>query len=465
MHYIYEETTTLDQRCYTTFGLTPEILMEHAGLSLARAVKKKLTRKHRALFVCGMGNNGADGIVAARILHGAFNVSIYLPFELKSDLAKLQLERARKVGVPIVNELADADVYVDALFGAGLNRSLDQSTCQLLETLNSKQGYKIACDIPSGILSDLTLSASIFQAHETITMGALKLGLFNDNVKDAIGALNVANLGVARSHYETPSSIFLLQKSDLKLPIRIKKNANKGSFGHVAIVQGRKEGAAQLAGLGAFHFGVGLVTLIGEKPKKLPVYLMNSTTLPKTANVIVAGMGLEMPFDEEALQTLLLSHTLPLVIDASLSHHPLITEIIASKKPVVLTPHPKEFSSILELVCKEKISVEAIQANRFEYAKRFSLAFPHVVLVLKGANTIIAHNGELFINTYGTQALAKGGSGDVLAGMIGALLAQGYTPKDAAISASLAHALVSRKSTCNNFALTPIDICKGLKWL
>ena len=106
-----------------------------------------------------------------------------------------------------------------------------------------------------------------------------------------------------------------------------------------------------------------------------------------------------------------------------------------------------------------------IQQNRFKHAKRFSLAFPHVVLVLKGANTIIAHNGELFINTYGTQALAKGGSGDVLAGMIAALIAQGYTPKNAAISASLAHALVARAFTCNNFALTPIDICKGLKWL
>ncbi|QIR75835.1 NAD(P)H-hydrate dehydratase [Sulfurospirillum diekertiae] len=465
MQYVYEETASLDERCYTTFGLTPEILMEHAGSALARAVKKKLTCKKSALFICGMGNNGADGIVAARLLHGAYNISIYLPFELKSALAKRQLERAKKVGVVIVDELINADIYVDALFGAGLNRPLDTFTCKLLETLNTRKGYKIACDIPSGILSNLTLSSVIFQANETITMGALKLGLLNDNVKDAVGDIKVAKLGVSRSQYETLSPLFLLRKSDLKLPIRVKKNANKGTFGHAAIVQGSKEGAARLAGMGAFHFGAGLVTLIGEKPKKLPLYLMNSETLPKNANVIVAGMGLEMPFDEIALKTLLLSNDLPLVIDASLSHHPLIVEIIASQKPVVLTPHPKEFSAILELTCKEHISVEMIQANRFEHAKRFSLAFPHVVLVLKGANTIIAHNGELFINTYGTQALAKGGSGDVMSGMIGALIAQGYSPKDAAINGSLAHALVSRAFTCNNFALTPVDICKGLKWL
>lgn len=465
MRYVYEETSSLDERCYATFGLTPEILMEHAGVALARAVKKRLTRKKSALFVCGMGNNGADGIVAARMLHGPYTVSIYMPYELKSGLAKLQLERAQKVGVVIVNELIDADIYVDALFGAGLNRPLDKTTCHLIETLNAKEGYKIACDIPSGILSNLTLSPTVFKADETITMGALKLGLFNDNVKDNVGKINVANLGIARKQYEVPSTTVLLQKSDLKLPFREQKNSNKGSFGHVAIVQGSKEGAAHLAGMGAFHFGAGLVTLVGEKNKKLPEYLMSSRTLPKNANVIVAGMGLEMPFDEEAITSLLLGNTLPLVIDASLSHHPLVTKVITSKKPVVLTPHPKEFSSLLELLCKEKISVEAIQSNRFEHAKRFSLAFPHVVLLLKGANTIIAHNGQLFINTYGTQALAKGGSGDVLAGMIGALIAQGYSLKDAAIHASLAHALVSRKFMGNNFAFTPIDICKGLKWL
>lgn len=465
MHYVYEETSHLDERCYSSFGLSPEILMEHAGLCLALAVKKKLTCKKSALFVCGMGNNGADGIVAARLLHGAYNVSIYLPFELKSKLAKEQLTRAQKVGVPIVQTLIDADVYVDALFGAGLNRALDDVTCKILEELNAKKGYKIACDIPSGILSDLTLSSTIFNAHETITMGALKLGLFNDTTKDAVGKIKVARLGIAKNLYETPSSTFLLRKRDLKLPFRKKQNTNKGSFGHVAIVQGAKQGAAQLAGMGAFYFGAGLVTLVGETSKKLPIYLMNNNTLPKNSHVIVAGMGLEMPFDSLHLKTLLLSNPLPLVIDASLSSHPLINDIIMSQKPMVLTPHPKEFSAILELTCKEKVSVEEIQSNRFKYAKRFSLAFPHVVLVLKGANTIIAHKDELFINTYGKPSLAKGGSGDVLSGMIGALIAQGYALKEAAIHATLAHALVSRQSTCNNFALTPMDICKGLKWL
>ena len=465
MHYVYEESSHLDNRCYEELGLSSEILMENAGNALAKAVKKRLTCKGKALFVCGAGNNGADGIVAARMLYKDYDVALFLPFGVQSKMAKLQLERAQKVGVLIVESLSKADVYVDALFGAGLNRPLDIPTCELLKELNAREGYKIACDIPSGIMSTLELSNVIFQADETITMGALKYSLLHDNAKDAVGKIKVANLGVSRKIYETPSDMFLLQKQDLKLPLRNKKNSNKGSFGHVAVVCGQKEGACVLASMSAFHFGAGLTTAIGDKIKNLPPYIMHSKTLPKSANVIVAGMGLEEPFDEGMVRSLLFDNALPLVIDASLCYNLIIKEIVESQKAIVLTPHPKEFVSILKLTCNEEIDTEKIQQNRFKYAKLFSQKFPHIILVLKGANTIIAHENQLYINSFGTQALAKGGSGDVLAGMIGSLIAQGYSPKDASISASLAHALVAKKLTCNNFSLTPIDLCKGLKCL
>ena len=466
MQQVYEETATLDERCYQLFDLTPEVLMEHAGMALAHEVKKKLSSKKSVLFLCGMGNNGADGMVAARILHGDYHVRIFLPCAPKSLLAKRQLERAIKAGVLVVSELIDADIYVDALFGAGLNRMLDERMCGLLKEVNAKKGYKIACDIPSGILNDLRLNQVIFKADKTVTMGALKVSLFHDNVKDYVGKIKVANLGLSKTTYqEIATDTYLLRKKDLKLPYRRQKNSNKGSFGHVAILQGSKEGAAHLAAMGAFHFGAGLVSVLGEKKGKYPPYLMYSAQLPKNANVIVAGMGLEMPFDEASVRHLLCENPHPLVIDASLCHHGLINVLLKIQKPLVLTPHPKELSAIWRIVFGEDVSVEQIQANRFFYAKYFSTHFPHAVLLLKGANTIIAFDGELFINTYGTQALAKGGSGDVLSGMIGALLAQGYSPKDAAISASLAHALSLKKLKENNFSFTPLDICKGLKWL
>lgn len=465
MHYVYPETTSLDQRCYDMFELTPDLLMEHAGMGLAKEVKKKLLFQKKALFICGSGNNGADGIVAARILYGRFDVALYLPFGTTSTLANIQLARAKKCGVPVVEKLNDADVYIDALFGSGLNRPLNEQTCTLIEALNAKKGYKIACDIPSGILRDHTTNSTIFRADKTVVMGAYKECLFNDGVKDFVGSLNVVPLGISPMAYEVSNQTFLLQKKDLKLPFRVFKNTHKGEFGHVAILMGEKKGAAVLAGKGAFHFGAGLVSLIGDTPLKIPSYLMRTLILPHNCNVIVAGMGMDGLFDANVLETHLLSNALPLVIDASLCYHPLIKEIINSQKPIVLTPHPKEFSALLKLTCNEDIDTPSIQKNRFFHARRFSLLFPHLVLVLKGANTLIAHQGEIFINTFGTQALSKGGSGDVLSGMIGALIAQGYTLKDAAIHASLAHSLVSKKLTCNNFALTPNDIYKGLKCL
>lgn len=465
MHFVYEETESLDNRCYEKFGLSSEILMEHAGLALARAVKKKLTCKQKALFICGVGNNGADGMVAARILHKTCDVFLFVPFGAKSEMAKLQLQRAQMLGIPIVDHLTKADVYIDALFGSGLNRELDEQSTKLLQELNTKEGYKIACDVPSGISSHLKRIKIAFLADETITMGALKSCLLQDNVKDIVGRIKVANLGISRQNYEIPSEMFLLQKSDLNLPFRKTKNANKGTFGHVCVLRGQKEGASILSCMGAFYFGAGLVSVMGEKMKKLPPYIMQTKILPKNASVIIAGMGLEEPIDENKLKEILLSNALPLVIDASLCYSEVIKAIVESKKEVVLTPHPKEFASILKLTCNEKVDTDGVQNDRFGYAKLFSQKFPHVVLVLKGANTIITHEGILYINTFGTQALSKGGSGDVLSGMIGSLIAQGYSPKEASISASLAHALVAKKLTCNNFSLTPIDLCKGLKWL
>ena len=196
MRQVYLETASLDQRCYDVFGLTPEILMENAAFALAKAVRKRTPKNGQVLFVCGTGNNGADGIAAARMLHKELNVEIYLPFGAKSKLAQVQLQRAQNLGVSVVSDISDADVYVDALFGAGLNRPLDEASVELILALNKKDGYKIACDIPSGIRSDFVAERAIFRADESVVMGSLKLCLLSDGVKDSVGKLKVANLGL-----------------------------------------------------------------------------------------------------------------------------------------------------------------------------------------------------------------------------------------------------------------------------
>ena len=152
-----------------------------------------------------------------------------------------------------------------------------------------------------------------------------------------------------------------------------------------------------------------------------------------------------------------------LVIDADLCYEPRTLELLNSKN-IVITPHPKEFASLLELANLGKFDANAVQKNRFKLAQIFSRNFK-CVLVLKGANTLIAQGGEVYVMTHGSAALAKGGSGDALSGIVAGLLAQGYDPLNAAISGTLAHALAAREININDYALTVADVIKGLKCL
>jgi hydroxyethylthiazole kinase-like uncharacterized protein yjeF len=132
---------------------------------------------------------------------------------------------------------------------------------------------------------------------------------------------------------------------------------------------------------------------------------------------------------------------------------------------IVLTPHPKEFVSLLKLCDIADISVEELQNNRFLYVKEFCKKYPNVVLLLKGANVIISSNEKIYVNSFGNATLSKGGSGDVLSGLIGSLLAQGYNSLDAAINASLAHAMAARNYPKNNYSLTPSDLVEEIRKL
>lgn len=463
MKNLFYEVNSLDKRCYEEFFLSEDILMEHAALSLANEVKKLTCKKTKVLFICGSGNNGADGIAAARMLVSEVDVSILLPLGVKSEMAKLQLQRAQSLHVKITKELEVAEIYVDCLFGSGFKKEMSEEICNLLDTLNKREGRKIACDIPSGICIDGTIKKSAFKADTTITMGALKEALYSDKAKDFIGEIKVVNLGISRDNYEIKSDTVVLEESDMKLPFRDKKATHKGSYGHVCVVGGEKEGASTLSCIAAFNFGAGLVSMVCEDQRELPPYLMRNVSLPENTSVVVAGMGLGK-CNIAKLYDLLLSHPKPLVIDADLFYEEIIVDIV-KKESVVLTPHPKEFCSMLKILGIAEVSTHEVQEHRLLWVKAFSERFSHVTLLLKGANTIITQNQKIYINPLGTQKLAKGGSGDVLAGMIGSLLAQGYTTLDATVSASLAHALAAKKLKSADYALNPLDICEGIKWL
>jgi hydroxyethylthiazole kinase-like uncharacterized protein yjeF len=451
MQKLFDEVASLDRRCYEEFFLSEDILMEHAASGMAEYIRNNFAKNSKIIVVCGSGNNGADGIALARLLHGDFDTSLFCAKEPSSKMALLQAKRAQSVGVKESKELKDCDVLVDAIVGTGFSGEFSEELKNLINKMNSLVAFKIACDVPSGYK---------FIADVTLTMGALKKRMFLDEVKESVGEIKVLDLGISRDIYEKESNWSVLDLDDLKLPNRVKKDSHKGSYGHLAVVSGEMCGAGIMSALSALRFGSGLVTLVGFEKIEIPHCLMYSHKLPKNATALAIGMGLGAEFSTLELEKFL-DNTLPVIADADIFYMQTILEILKRER-VVLTPHAKEFVSLLKITNLADITIQEVQKNRFKYVEEFCKMFPNVTLLLKGANVIIAKGSEFYINPHGTSALAKGGSGDVLSGLIGALLAQGYQPLDAAINASLAHTKTALNYKGADFSLTPDDLIDGI---
>lgn len=460
MKNLYFSTAEFDKNASQNLGIDEKILMENAASGAEILIRKKLKKGAKILALCGAGNNANDAICVLRRLSGDYLCEAFLIFgEPKNEAFKLQSEIAKKVGVKFSQNLENFkfDCIIDGIFGSGLSRDMDEKVCEILGRANHAKALKIAIDIPSGIDLAGVPRPMAFEADYTVCMGALKISLFSDLAKDFTGKIKLANLGICEDKFATSPDAFLLEKSDLRLPFRKKKNTNKGEFGHAFIASGEMSGAAQIAALSAHAIGAGLVSIVG-KVKNLNPILMRKDSF-KGASAIGAGMGLGgAKFD-----TQILSNT-PCVIDADLCYSDSIIEILQTNENAVITPHPKEFAALLSLAKIANLSVSEVQKDRFALARKFSLATKSV-LVLKGANTIIAHRGELFVCERGVSALAKAGSGDVLSGLITGLLAQGYSSREAAINGVLAHALAGRNFRKNSYSLNPFDIIEEIKWL
>ena len=464
MKNLYLDTRILDERASEKFDLSEEILMENAAAAVAIFIRKKFKKGERLLGVCGGGNNGADVLCTLRMLEGEFECEFILASQNLKPLAIKQLERAKSAGVreckDVENGLNGAKCVIDGLFGSGLNRNLDENHIELISKINKSSIYTIACDVPSGLSNDGKVLGACVKADTTITMGARKLGLYSDAAKDFVGKIKVASLGISAQNYECESGYYLLEKFDLVLPNRKNQCVNKGDFGHAFIISGEHIGASKLCAKAAFAFGTGLVSVIDEQGLNLPTHIMQASKISEKMNAGAVGMGLGKKGVEELEVQILKGKKL--VLDADIFYSAKVLDILDEN--CVLTPHPKEFCSLLRLCNIADIDIKTLQENRFAYARAWSEKFK-AVLVLKGANTIIAKDGQIYIMPYGKNILAKGGSGDVLSGLVLALLAQGYEPLDAAISATLAHALSLKNFKKNSYALSPTDIIKGVKCL
>lgn len=470
MQNVFKSVETLDKSAVERFHLSNEILMENAASAIEQIIDERVSAPNALIIiVCGRGDNGADGFALARRLSAKYNIKVFAPESLanrtQSDLNALQRERFEAVGGKFIDKLFSCDMIVDCLFGSGFSGEIDSQMGDLIAQMNAIGRLKIACDISSGLLATNAKSIEsksdfgIFKADITIAMGALKSAYFSDFAKDFVGEIAVANLGISRANYESDSNIKLLEISDLKLPQRFAQNTHKGRFGHSCVIAGEKEGACILSALSAFAFGSGLVSIIGEV-KNLPHHIMNATQLPNNCNAIAFGMGLGAKIERYNFDFL---GKIPSVIDADMFYHNDLRGIL-EKGNLVLTPHLKEFSSALKILGFGEFSIREIERKKIELMMDFSSRFPNVVLLLKGANVFIAQKEKIYINTLGRNNLAKGGSGDVLSGLIVALLAQGYSLLDSAINASLAHSLASQKVQ-SSFGLEPMDLINVIKTL
>lgn len=446
-------------------------LMERAAKECFIWLAKKAQVNQEFAVFCGPGNNGGDGLVIARLLSKAgYKAQVFiinLNDKYSNDF-KVNLKRLESIeeciihyfnesfkGIPQLNEQT---IIIDAVFGSGLSKELRGIPQKIIEQLNELRNVKVAIDIPSGLFADKTSvhsKAVIFQADYTLSFQFPKLAFLLPENEHFVGEWHILNIGLSPKFIaDTPTSWFYLNHHFISTLIKPRsKFSHKGSFGHVLMIAGdeTKMGAAILSSKAALKVGAGLVTLHhpasakGLVPLAVPEVMSSIdeseqafTKLPSLAKFtnIAIGPGLGTRTQTaKALKSLVQQFNSPLVFDAD------ALNILAENKTwlsflpkgSILSPHIGEFNKLVGLT-----------KNNFErLEKAIGFAKKHeIYLILKGAHSLIATpTGQVFFNSTGNAGMATGGSGDVLTGMLVGLLAQNYSPLDAAIIGVYLHGL------------------------
>ena len=462
-----------DRATTERFGIPSIQLMRTASTAVAAFAREQFPNARRVTVLCGKGNNGGDGMMAARLLADAgLEVTTLLlgaPEKLTGDsaIAWSQLNSPRRGQIHVVTnakslaEHSDAlntDLIVDALLGTGFKPPLKGLALDVLEWLRGGQAPVLAVDLPSGWPADetsATVAGPAFPADAVITFTAPKPAhVFVQLTRRWDQPVVVAPIGSPEAAIVSALELDWAGSSLALAQAQRASAANKGNFGHVLVVGGTfgaaggKAGAPAMAALAALRVGAGLVTAAVPAPavpvvasfapelmtwplaatregqiaaKNLEARRLGELIAGKTVLAIGPGLG-QGPETARFVLGLLNATKIPAVIDADalniLAAKPALLKKLAKGRTLVLTPHPGEMARLAG------ITVAEVQANRLETARNFAQRVG-VTLVLKGARTLIAHpDGRVAVNTSGNPGMAKGGSGDVLTGLIAGLLAQ-----------------------------------------
>lgn len=452
------EMKSIEERAMTEFGLNAEILMDNAAQAVVKILKAEWgPESARAAIFCGKGNNAGDGwAIAHHLKREGWTVKVFHPGREMPLSPEADLNRglALECGVPDgswqegIEEAKGYDLVIDALLGTGVRGQVSAEWHEVISGINRSGLPVMAVDIPSGISANTGQVAGIaVEATWTVTFGCPKIGLAVYPGREYAGELFIDPIGIPEElllggDIQTISSIDVGGKLP-KRPI----NTHKGRNGHLLVVGGSDgmTGAPVLSGMAGLRSGAGLVTIgrrVGLTIPEKPAELM-AADWPlidwERYDSIVFGPGLSLEEDGETILKRLLKMDIPRVIDADGLNllAELGTEEMLKKaeKPIILTPHPGEMARLCGL------SIAQVQSDRVAIAQEKARIWG-AVLVLKGAATIVTSPcGKVWVNTTGNPGMATGGTGDVLTGVIGALLAQGLQPEDAAIVGVYLHGL------------------------
>lgn len=443
---------TVDAKTIEYNGMLSHELMEMAASAFTDYFIEKYSSKDNnvALF-CGTGNNGGDGVAVARFLHiVGYTVKLFLVevSDKYSNDCLLNVDRAKKAGIDIIKitsvdelpSLDDVNVIVDAIFGTGLSRPLNGLAKDVIERINGSHKTVVSIDIPSGLFMDKATTMGV-NATETVTFQIPKLALFLPLNNQFVGHLSMVDIGLdVNAISEAETDMFYLTSNAMACLLNpLAKYTHKGTQGHALVIGGSlgKIGAVTLASKAALKSGCGLVTayvpqcgttVIQSSFPEAMVLQDNSNTHISSISytikpsAIAIGMGMDQHKEtKQALHDFLCNASTPLVIDADalniLSKH---SDWLKYLQPnTILTPHPGELS---RLIGKWDDDFDKIARTR-QLARQYNL-----IVIVKGAHSLIINSNNLYVNSSGTPSLATAGSGDVLSGVIAGLLAQGYEP-------------------------------------
>ncbi|HCZ05993.1 MAG TPA: bifunctional ADP-dependent NAD(P)H-hydrate dehydratase/NAD(P)H-hydrate epimerase [Thermotogae bacterium] len=481
-----EQMREADRRTIQELGIPGQLLMERAGLSVIHALSEEVRSWNNLniLVLCGGGNNGGDGLVVAReSLNKGAKVKVLLLKEPKSHESINNFNWYKKLGGEILtphdvdlDEVTHwADVIVDAIFGTGFSGLPDPEMIRLFDLVNASTALKVGVDIPSGVDANTGDAKHAIACDLTVTFGAPKVGLIMPPGRFHCGRLKIADIGIPPEFIESNREITTRQIVAQLLPPRF-DDSHKGTYGATLIIAGSKNysGAPLLSAIGAAVTGVGLVyvavpermnTLITSYAPELiaiPVPGDHHTTktleavssILERVSSIAIGPGLGRSKETLTLVLKLLEMKKKLIIDADALNLLSEADSWLVNSDTVITPHPGEFARLTKRSVSETKNNYLLAEN---YAKMYG-----VNVLLKGPTTTITSGEKTYFNVLGNSSLAKGGSGDVLTGLIAGFAAQGLSTFEASVIAAFIHARAAEISEKDPRAFSPRDIVENI---